>query len=69
VVCPGGVTLGLPPVRWQQGANIKAVSQRVGRARTSITIDIYAHVLPEQAQDVSEKVGAVLFRGRAQGAV
>jgi integrase len=53
----------------QQGANIKAVSQRLGHARTSITMDIYAHVLPEQAQDVSEKVGTVLFGGRAEGAV
>ena len=52
----------------QQGANIKAVSQRLGHARTSITMDVYAHVLPEQAQDVSEKVGAVLFRRRAEGA-
>jgi len=53
----------------QQGANIKAVSQRLGHARTSITMDIYAHVLPEQAQDVSEKVGSVLFGRRTEGAV
>jgi hypothetical protein len=32
-------------------------------------MDVYAHVLPEQAQDVSEKIGAVLFRRRAEGAV
>jgi hypothetical protein len=32
-------------------------------------MDVYAHVLPEQAHDVSEKVGAVLFRRRAEGAV
>jgi integrase len=76
------VTLaGMPPIRihgvrhihatpaLQQGANIKAVSQRLGRARTSITMDVYAHVLPEQAQGVSEKVGAVLFRRRDEGAV
>ena len=53
----------------QQGANIKALSQRLGHARTSITMDVYAHVLPEQARDVSGKVGAVLFRRRAEGAV
>lgn len=72
---------GVPPIRihgvWhihatlalQQGANIKAVSQRLGHAGTSITMDVYAHVLPEQAQDISEKVGAVLFRRRAEAAV
>ena len=51
----------------QQGANIKAVSQRLGHTRTSITMDVNAHVLPEQAQDVSEKVGAVLSEGALRG--
>jgi integrase len=50
------VTLAL-----QAGANIKAVSQRVGHAKTSITMDLYAHVLPEQHRDVSDKVCAALF--------
>jgi integrase len=43
------------------GANLKAVSQRVGHAKTSITMDLYAHVLPEQHRDVSDKVCAALF--------
>jgi integrase len=30
----------------QQGANIKAVSQRVGHRDVSITLSIYAHVMP-----------------------
>lgn len=44
------------------GANIKAISRRIGHAQTSLTMDIYAHVLPEQHREVADKVGAVLFR-------
>ncbi len=43
------------------GANVGAVSKRVGHARTSITTDIYQHVLPEQHLDVADKVGSLLF--------
>jgi len=43
------------------GGSIKAVSQRVGHARTSITMDVGVHVLPEQHADVSDKIGAALF--------
>lgn len=50
------VTLG-----FAAGANIKAMSRRIGHAQTSLTMDIYAHVLPEQHREVSTKIGAVLF--------
>jgi integrase len=50
------------------GANLKAVSQRVGHAKTSITMDLYAHVLPEQHLDVSDRVGAALFGPVSSGA-
>ena len=46
------------------GATIAAVSRRVGHARTSITMDIYAHVIPQQHLEVADKVGAVLFGRR-----
>jgi len=45
----------------QMGANIKAVSQRVGHAKTSITMDIYAHTIAEQHQEVADKLDAALF--------
>ncbi len=45
----------------QQGSNIKAVSKRVGHATTSITMDLYAHVLPEMHVEVADKMGAALF--------
>jgi integrase len=51
------------------GADIGAVSQRIGHSRTSITMDVYHHVLPRKHLDVSDKVGAVLFGQRtAEGA-
>ena len=43
------------------GADIGAVSQRIGHSRTSITMDVYHHVLPRKHLEVSDKVGAVLF--------
>lgn len=43
------------------GGNIKAISRRIGHAQTSLTMDIYAHVLPEQHREVADKVGAILF--------
>lgn len=43
------------------GAPITAISASVGHARTSITTDIYAHVMPEQRVEVADKIGAVLF--------
>ncbi len=45
----------------KEGANIKAVSQRVGHANVGITLGTYAHVSPEQHTDVSRRVGAALF--------
>jgi len=45
----------------QKGANIKAVSQRVGHSETSITMNLYAHVMPEQHKDVADKIGDALF--------
>lgn len=46
-------------------ANIKAVSQRVGRADISITLGTYAHVLPSQHDEVADKIGVVLFGPRS----
>ena len=51
------------------GADIGAVSQRIGHARTSITMDVYHQMLPRKYAEVSDKVGAALFGKRAEGAV
>lgn len=50
----------------QHGANIKAVSQRVGHKDVAITLSIYAHVLPAEHADVADKIGAVLFRKQTE---
>lgn len=65
-------TAGLPRVRLhalrhghatsllRQQVNVKVVSERLGHARTSITLDIYAHALPDMQQDAALKVDSIL---------
>lgn len=43
------------------GAQLGAVSKRVGHARTSTTADLYAHVLPELHAEVAARINTVLF--------
>jgi integrase len=42
------------------GENPKAVSERMGHARITVTLDAYAHVLPGMQEGVSEKVERLL---------
>jgi integrase len=42
------------------GTNPKAVSERMGHARITITLDTYAHVLPGMQADVSEEIERLL---------
>jgi integrase len=42
------------------GVPVKVVSERLGHAAASITLDIYAHVLPGQQQEAAAKVDAAL---------
>ncbi len=42
----------------------KVVSERLGHARVSITLDTYAHVLPDMQERAADALGSVLF-GRA----
>ncbi len=46
------------------GADVGAVSRRVGHVRTSITTDIYQHIMPEQHLDVADRIDAVLLSPR-----
>ncbi|MDP9363622.1 MAG: site-specific integrase, partial [Chloroflexota bacterium] len=46
------------------GQPVKVVSERLGHARVSITLDTYAHVLPDMQERAVEAFGSVLF-GRA----
>ena len=47
------------------GQPIKAVAERLGHAKTSITLDTYAHVLPDMQDGAVEAIGALLFRDSA----
>jgi integrase len=49
----------------QAGTPIKAVSERLGHAKTSITLDTYAHVLPEMQDHAVDAIDAALFQDLA----
>ena len=42
------------------GVPVKVVSERLGHATTSITLDIYAHTLPGMQQEAVDKIAAAL---------
>lgn len=42
------------------GANIKVVSERLGHASLSFTLDTYGHVLPSQQADVAAAVARLV---------
>jgi integrase len=42
------------------GENVKVVSERLGHASVSITLDTYSHVLPTMQQSAARKMGAML---------
>ena len=50
------------------GVHPKVVSERLGHATVSITLDTYSHVLPNMQQEAAEKIEAMLF-GRRGGRV
>jgi integrase len=45
----------------QAGTPIKAVSERLGHAKTSITLDTYAHILPDMQDRAVEAIDPALF--------
>lgn len=46
-----------------EGVNVKAVSARLGHSSIQITLDTYAHVLPEMEEHAADAIGSALFRG------
>jgi integrase len=45
------------------GENPKVVSERLGHASITLTLDVYSHVLPTMQQAASEKLEKMLFAG------
>jgi integrase len=50
------------------GEHPKVVAERLGHASTTMTMDVYSHVLPDMQQHAAERLEAVLF-SRAGSAV
>jgi integrase len=45
---------------FRQGIHPKIVSERLGHATVSITLDLYSHVLPGMQEDAANKADAAL---------
>jgi integrase len=43
------------------GENPKVVSERLGHASVTLTLDTYSHVLPDMQQQAAEKLESMLF--------
>ena len=43
------------------GVHPKVVSERLGHANISITLDLYSHVVEDMQSDAADQIGAVLF--------
>jgi integrase len=44
----------------QAGQPVHVVSERLGHAKVSMTMEVYAHVLPDMQQDAAARIGAIL---------
>ncbi len=47
------------------GVNIKVVSERLGHNSIQITLDTYAHVLPDMQDEAADALDAALGRNTA----
>ncbi len=46
------------------GENPKVVSERLGHASVTLTLDTYSHVLPDMQKAATDKLESMLFAGR-----
>jgi integrase len=46
----------------QAGQPVHVVAQRLGHSKVEMTLNIYAHVLPDMQQQAAERLGALLHR-------
>jgi integrase len=44
----------------QAGAPIQVVAQRIGHGQISMTLEVYAHALPDMQRDAADRLGALL---------
>jgi integrase len=45
------------------GVPVKVVSERLGHANATITLGVYAHVMPGMRQEAAAKFGALMAGG------
>jgi integrase len=69
---------GLPPIRLhdlrhthatlalQAGVHPKIVSERLGHATVSLTLDVYSHAIPHMQKDAATKIAGLVFGNRAR---
>jgi integrase len=50
----------------QAGIHPKVVSERLGHATVSITLDTYSHAIPAMQQDAAERVAELVFGSRSR---
>jgi len=50
-----------PTLLLRDGVPVKVVSERLGHAQASITLDVYAHVLPEMQEQAVDAIDMALF--------
>lgn len=46
----------------QAGQPVQVVRERLGHSKVSMTMEVYAHVLPDIQQDAAAALGALLHR-------
>jgi integrase len=46
----------------QAGTPVHVVSERLGHSKVSMTLEVYAHVLPDMQNDAAAALGALLHR-------
>jgi integrase len=49
----------------QAGVHPKIVSERLGHAKISITLDVYSHAMPTMQREAATKLGALVYGGWA----
>ena len=49
-----------------KGIPVKVVSERLGHASATITLQVYAHVMPGNQRDAAELFASLIERGKAQ---
>ncbi len=45
----------------KNGENVKVISERLGHSKSSFTLDVYSHVLPDMQQQAADKMEELLL--------